>query len=78
MANTRNHPLREHFGLVSGDRRGSRTGHESSGTGFNRTTVEKRGLNPAVSKVKVRPAAPKPIVTNQTTPKPARVDERKR
>ena len=75
MANTRNDPLRERFGLVGGDRRGSRTGHESSGTGFDRIPVEKRGLNPEVSKVKVRPPAPMPIVTSQTTPKPPRVDE---
>ena len=75
MANTRNNPLREGFRSVSGDRRGSGTGHESSGTRFNPTTVEKRGLNPEVSNVKVRPASPKPIVTNQTTPKPARGDK---
>ena len=76
MANTRNEPFRERVGLVGGDRRVPSTGHESSGTGFDRITVDKRGLNPEVSQVKVRPAAPKPIVTNQPTPKPSRVDER--
>ena len=76
MANTRNDPFAERFGLIRGDRRGSTTGHESSGPGFDQITVDKRGVNPEVSMVKVRPVDPKPIVTNQTTPKPPRVDER--
>ncbi len=42
-----------------------------SGTRFADVAVEKRGLNPEVSKVKVRPEPPRPIVTNPTTPKPS-------
>ena len=71
MANSRNDPSRKRFGLSDGDRRGPRANHVSSGTGFNSDTVEKRGLNAEVSKVTVRPASPKPIVTNQTTQKPS-------
>ena len=73
-ATPRNDSSRVRFGLIGDDRRGSRTGHESSTAEFNSITVEKRGLNPEVSQVKVRPAPPKPIVTNQTAPKPQRVD----
>lgn len=75
MANTRNDPFWKRFGLIGGDRRGSRRRHESSGTGFDRITLQKRGLNPEVSRIKKRPAPPKPIVTNQTAPKPARVEK---
>ena len=75
MASTRSDPFRERFGLIRNDRRDPRTG-APSGTGFDRITIEKRGLNPEVSKVKVRPAAPKPIVTNQTTQKPPRADDK--
>jgi hypothetical protein len=57
MANTRD-SIREQFGLID---RGS---HARS----NDVTVEKRGLNPEESKVKIRPEPPKPIITNQTTP----------
>ena len=45
-----------------------------SGTRFADVTVEKRGLNPEVSKVKVRPEPPRPIITNPTTPKPSSDD----
>ena len=43
----------------------------SSGARLADVAVEKRGLNPEVSKVKVRPEPPRPIVTNPTTPKPS-------
>ena len=36
---------------------------------FDDVTIEKRGLNPVISKITVRPAPPKPIATNQSTPK---------
>lgn len=36
---------------------------------FDDVAMEKRGLNPIVSKITVRPAPPKPIATNQSTPK---------
>ena len=71
MANSRNDPSRKRFGSSDGDRRGPRADHVSSGTGFYSDTVEKRGLNPEVSKITERPAPPKPIVTNQTTQKPS-------
>ena len=74
MPNTLSDSFRERFGLIGGDRRGSRGSRKAAGAGFNEVTVDKRGLNPAVSKIKVRPASPKPIVTNQTAPKPARGD----
>ena len=45
-----------------------------SGTEFADIGIEKRGLNPEVSKVKVRPEPPRPIVTNPTTPKPSSDD----
>ena len=32
-------------------------------------SIDQRGLNPAVSKVAVRPEPPKPIATNQTPQK---------
>ena len=50
--------------------RDSVSNSRDSGTRFADVTVEKRGLNPEVSKVKVRPEPPRPIITNPTTPKP--------
>ena len=49
------------------------TGRDS-GLRFADVAVEKRGLNPEVSKVTVRPEPPKPIVTNPTAPKPSSND----
>ena len=60
---------REQFGVMGGDGRIPRTRAESSTRAFDDTGLEKRGLNPAVSEITVRPAPPKPIATNQTTPK---------
>ena len=74
MPNTRSESSRERFGLLGGDRRSPRGSHKAPGAGFNEVTVEKRGLNSAVSKITVRPAPPKPIVTSQTASKPARGD----
>ena len=50
------------------------TRESDSGTRYGDGAVEKRGLNPEVSKVKVRPDPPKPIVTNPTAPKPSADD----
>ena len=50
------------------NKREESTAGKSWTTGFNEITVEKRGLNPEVSKVKIRPAPPKPIATNEVTP----------
>ena len=69
MPNNRNDFSREQFGVIGADRRVPRTRPESSTRGFDDIGLEKRGLNPEVSKITVRPEPPKPISTNQTTPK---------
>ena len=69
MPNNRNDSSREQFGVMGADGRIPRTRAESSTPAFDDTGLEKRGLYPAVSKITVRPAPPKPIATNQTTPK---------
>ena len=69
MPNNRNNSYREQFGVMGTDGRIPRTRAESSTRAFDDTGLEKRGLNPAVSRITVRPAPPKPIATNQTTPK---------
>lgn len=69
MPNNRNDSSREQFGVIGADGRISRTRAESSTRAFDDTGLEKRGLNPAESKITVRPAPPRPIATNQTTPK---------
>lgn len=66
MPKNRNDSSREQFGVMG---RIPRTRTESSTRAFDDTGPEKRGLNPAVSKITVRPERPKPIATNQTTPK---------
>ena len=43
--------------------------NDSSTREFDDVAIEKRGLNPVVSKITVRPAPPKPIATSQSTPK---------
>ena len=63
MSNNRSDSSRDRFGVIGVDRRVPRVGVECD------VGVEQRGLNPAVSKITVRPEPPKPIVTNQTTPK---------
>ena len=69
MPNNRNDSFGEQFGVTGADRRGPRFGRESSTGWFDDVRVEKRGLNPEVSKITVRPERPKPIATNQTTSK---------
>lgn len=69
MPNNRNDSSREQFGVMGADGRTPRTRAESSTRAFDDTGLEKRGLNPAVSKITVRPAPPKPIATHQTTPR---------
>jgi hypothetical protein len=69
MPNNRNNSSREQFGVMGADGRIPRARAEPSTRAFDDTGLEKRGLNPAVSRITVRPAPPKPIATNQTTPK---------
>lgn len=69
MPKNRNDSSREQLGVMGADGRIPHTRAESSTRAFDDTGLEKRGLNPEVSEIKVRPARPKPIATNQTTPK---------
>ena len=69
MPNNRNDSSMEQFRVMGTDGRIPRTRAASSTRAVDDTGLEKRGLNPEVSKITVRPAPPKPIATNQTTPK---------
>ena len=66
MPDNRNDSSREQFGVVG---RIPDTYAESSTRALDDTGLDKRGLNPAESRITVRPAPPKPIATHQTTPK---------
>lgn len=66
MPDNRNDSSREQFGVVG---RIPDTHVESSTRALDDTGLDKRGLNPAESRITVRPAPPKPIATHQTTPK---------
>lgn len=66
MPDNRNDSSREQFGVIG---RIAGTRAESSTRALDDTGLDKRGLNPAESRITVRPAPPKPIATHQTTPK---------
>lgn len=72
MATTSNDSSGWHIG--NGGRLSPRADHNPQHPNFQEITVDKRGLNPEVSKVTERPEPPKPLVTKQlapTSPPPA-------